>query len=219
MKIVIGHLYYDLMNLYGEIGNIKALAYHLKEQGIKYEVKNISIEEDINFDELDLIYIGSSTENNREIAFEHLKKYKNEIKEAIENNKFFLITGNALTLFSKEYLGIFDFHYEESKRNVNEINLNYKDKDIYGFINNSDKLTYGNVNNLFMNDGIKYNNFYGTTLIGPLLVRNPEFLKEFIKDLIKSKDKKFKLKKINIKLNELAYDEFMEFKKTKVHIK
>ena len=70
-----------------------------------------------------------------------------------------------------------------------------------------------------MNDGIKYNNFYGTTLIGPLLVRNPEFLKEFIKELIKSKDKKFKLKKINTKLNELAYDEFIEFKKTKVHIK
>ena len=25
MKIVIGHLYYDLMNLYGEIGNVMAL--------------------------------------------------------------------------------------------------------------------------------------------------------------------------------------------------
>lgn len=64
MEITIGHLYYDLMNLYGEIGNIKVLTYHLKNQGIKVNIKNLSIDDDINFDELDLIYIGSGTNNN-----------------------------------------------------------------------------------------------------------------------------------------------------------
>ena len=65
MEITIGHLYYDLMNLYGEIGNIKVLTYHLKNQGIKVNIKNLSIDDDINFDELDLIYIGSGTNNNQ----------------------------------------------------------------------------------------------------------------------------------------------------------
>ena len=219
MKFTIGYLYYDLMNLYGDIGNIKALTYHLKEQGIKPIIKRLSIDDDINFNELDLIYIGSSTENNREIAFNHLKKYKKEIKNQIENNKPFLITGNALTLFAKEYLDIFNINYQKSNRNVSEITTKYKNIDIYGFINNEDKLIYNNIENLFQNDGIKYKNFYGTTLIGPILVRNPEFLKDFLEIIIKNKKKDFQLKKINIKLNEKAKKEYIEFKKTKVHIK
>ena len=38
MKINILCLYYDLMNLYGDTGNIKVLKYHLEELGIKYTV-------------------------------------------------------------------------------------------------------------------------------------------------------------------------------------
>lgn len=219
MKFTIGYLYYDLMNLYGDIGNIKALEYHLKEQNIKPIIKRLSIDDKINFNELDLIYIGSSTENNREIAFNHLKKYKKEIKNQIENNKPFLITGNALTLFTKEYLDIFNINYQKSDRNVSEITTKYKNIDIYGFINNQDKLIYNDIENLFQNDGIKYKNFYGTTLIGPILVRNPKFLKEFLQEIIKEKYNNFKFKKINISINEKSYKEFIEFKKTKVHIK
>ena len=37
MKLVIGHLYYDLMNLYGENGNIKVLEKQLKEQGSRFK--------------------------------------------------------------------------------------------------------------------------------------------------------------------------------------
>ena len=66
------------MNLYGEIGNIKALTYHLKEQGIKYEVKNISIDEDINFDELDLIYIGSGSEETFLILIAFFLEFNND---------------------------------------------------------------------------------------------------------------------------------------------
>ena len=43
MKITIGYLYYDLLNLYGDSGNIKTLKYHLEEQGINVEIKNLTI--------------------------------------------------------------------------------------------------------------------------------------------------------------------------------
>ena len=76
MEITIGHLYYDLMNLYGEIGNIKVLTYHLKNQGIKVNIKNLSIDDNINFDELDLIYIGSGTNNNQLLVLNDILKYK-----------------------------------------------------------------------------------------------------------------------------------------------
>ena len=221
MNIKIGYLYYDLMNLYGEIGNIKALTYHLNEQGIKTEIKYLSLEDKINVKDLDLIYIGSGTEDNRKLVFDNLKKYKKDIEKAIEDNKFFLVTGNATTLFSKNYLDIFDFDVEESPRIVKEVitKFQYTNKDIYGLYNYSDDVNYNGINNLFKDDGISYKNFYATYLIGPLLVRNPEFTKYFVKELIKSKDKKFKFKKFNTYIDEKAYDEYITFKKNKKTIK
>ena len=43
MKIIIGYLYHDLMNLYGDSGNVKALTYHLKEQGAEVEVRTFTV--------------------------------------------------------------------------------------------------------------------------------------------------------------------------------
>ena len=43
MKIVIANLYYDLLNLYGDSGNIKAIKKALESQKIKVEIINLSI--------------------------------------------------------------------------------------------------------------------------------------------------------------------------------
>lgn len=226
MKIVIGHLYYDLMNLYGEIGNIKVLENVLTSAGVKVEVKKLSLDDDISFDDLDLVYIGSGTEESRNIVLNDIKKYKDDINKAILNNKFFLITGNALSLFGKSLYGVDAlncFNYEVSKsdnRIVKEVvtKTNLIKNDIYGFMNHSD--IYSNLDNcLFDNEGIHVNNFYGSLLIGPLLARNPMFTKYFVKSLIKSKDKNFKFKSFNFNLEEKAYNEYIVFKKTKKHIK
>jgi len=222
MKLNILCLYHDIMNLYGDTGNINVIKYHLEEQNIKYKIDYLSIENDLNFKNYDLILIATGSENNRKIVLNHLIKYKKDIKDAIENNKFFLITGNALSMFGKKLynekaLEIFDFEVTESKERISKeviINSNIT-KPIYGFINHQD-ITTINENNLFENEGIHYKNFYGTYIIGPILSRNPEFLEYFLKDLITQKDKKFKIKKLNTKINEKAYNEFIEFKKTKV---
>ncbi len=221
MKIIIGYLYYDMMNLYGDSGNINVLEYHLKNQGINYEIKKLTNLDNIDFNKLDMIYIGSSTEENRKLCLEHLIKYKDDIKEFINSNKFILSTGNSLYMFGKNGLNIFDFNVIEKNRIVKEVTTkcNFCKNDIYGFINTSDHITYGNVNNLFTNEGIIYNNFYGTYMIGPLLVRNYEFTTNFIKKLILSKDKNFKFKKFNFNLDKKAYNEYIEFKKNKIHIR
>ena len=39
MEINILHLYYDLLNLYGENGNIKALKKHLEEMGVRVNIE------------------------------------------------------------------------------------------------------------------------------------------------------------------------------------
>ena len=101
MIIHIAHLYYDLMNLYGEIGNIKALKYSLENSGVKVQIDNLTINDNIDFNKYDILYIGMGTEDNQILVLNDILKYKEEIKEYIENNKFILATGNSIELFGK----------------------------------------------------------------------------------------------------------------------
>jgi len=104
MEIKIAHLYYDLMNLYGENGNIKALKKQLEEQNTSVKVLSLTIDDELNFNEYDMVYIGAGTEENQKLVVKHLLKYKNEIETAIHQNKLFLITGNAIELFGRYIL-------------------------------------------------------------------------------------------------------------------
>lgn len=222
MEITIGHLYYDLMNLYGEIGNIKVLTYHLKNQGIKVNIKNLSIDDNINFDELDLIYIGSGTNNNQLLVLNDILKYKEDIHKYYNDNKFFLITGNAIELFGKQIIDIdnnvheglklFDYYTKENKKRiVNEVYIPslFTKENILGFNNHFGSIYKDNIK--LDNDFIFNNNFYGTYTLG-LLPRNPSFTKYFIKQLIINKNKKFKIKDFNFKLDKKAYTDFIAFK-------
>lgn len=223
MEITIGHLYYDLMNLYGESGNIKVLTYQLEKQNIKVNVKKLSIKDEINFDELDLIYIGSGTLNNQKLVLNDILKYKNDIYKYYNNNKFFLITGNAIELFgkyiidinNKKYncLGLFDYYTKENKKRI--VNEVYKQSkfvkdNILGFNNHYGSI-YDSEDNILDDKGIFNNNFYGTYTLG-LLPRNPLFTKYFIKKIILEKNKKFKFKDFNFKLDKKAYLNFIAFK-------
>ena len=87
MKIKIAHLYYDLMNLYGENGNVRALKKYFEQENVECEIHFLTINDIINFNDFDLYYIGMGSEKSQELVIEDLKKYKKEIKEAINNNK------------------------------------------------------------------------------------------------------------------------------------
>lgn len=230
MKIVIAYLYYDLLNLYGESGNLKSLKLHLESQGIEPIINFLTIDDELDFNKYDLVIMSAGTEHNQKIALRHLLKYQKELKNAIENNKYFLITGNAIDLFGKyiltkdkkkiKCLDIFDYHVEESeKRLVNDALFLNRDTNEYilGFQNQSSILVGGNnplfdviVGNEFSNkeEGIHYKNFYGTYLIGPLLVRNPSFEEKFIKELVLSIDKNFEFKPFDFELETEAYDKY-----------
>ena len=233
MNIKIAYLYYDLMNLYGESGNIKVLKQQLENQNIKVTVNFLTLDDEIDFTKYDVFYIGSGTENNQKIVLNNLLKYKTAIETAIDTGKFFLCTGNAIEFFGNSIiennntykgLGIFDFEAKhEEFRIVDEVLFKCPliDKYIIGFQNQCGVIKSDNLN-LFdvvkgigsypnsKKEGIYYNNFYGTYVIGPILVRNPELLKYLIKKLIISKNPKFKFKKFIQKYETLANDNFMK---------
>ena len=209
----IAYIYYDLLNLYGESGNIKMIDKVLTDNKIKHEILYLSLEDKLKFKDYDLVYIGSGTETNQLIALENLKKYKKDIKKYIEEDKFFLSTGNSVDYFGKyierdqkyDGLNIFDYKVSNDTRKMQDVCIksNLKIKDIYGFINNSSYIK-DNKKYLFDKEGVHYKNFYGTYILGPILVRNPEFLKYFM-DKLANKKLKYDLK------NETkAYELFVE---------
>ena len=230
--IKIAHLYYDLMNLYGDNGNIKALKEALESQGIKAEIKQLSIDDNIDFNDFDVIYIGPGTYNNEKIVLRHLLKNKDKIKEAFDNNKFFLITGNALELFGKciidgytilEGLGLIDF--VATKRSSNLVSEVYARCDfldnylVLGFKNQDSTIEfkeltvfdiikgYG-INEITLGEGILIKNFFGTYMLGPILVRNPELLMYFTKKIIDSKYDNFEYKPFDLGIQIKAHDEY-----------
>ncbi len=200
----IAHLYYDLLNLYGENGNILALKHHLEKHNLKVTVDYLSIEDTIDFAKYDFFYMGSGNDEAISLCMNHLLKYQSDITNAIANHKFFLITGNALVLFGKTYknlpaLNIFDYLSEEIDfRIVGEqfYKMPLLNQPIIGFTNRNCILRLVKENYLFevkkgtgyvpkaIVEGIWKNNFYGTFLLGPLLIRNPHFTEYLVEQIM-----------------------------------
>ena len=230
-KIKIAHLYYDLMNLYGENGNIRFLKKKLEDQGLDVDVHFLSLEDKIDFKQYDFYYIGTGSEENKELVLNNILKYQEEIKDAINDKKYFLVTGNALDLFGKKIykkdgtnldaIGMYGYaSTEEEFRIVGE--QYYKceliDHNIIGF-QNRDYTMSDNGDNLFkvikgtgynpnINfEGIHDNNFYGTYLLGPILVRNPYFTDYIIKEICTTFDIEYK----EPDKSDMAYKAYHEY--------
>lgn len=232
--IKIAHLYYDLMNLYGDNGNIKALKYQLERQGIKVSIDFLTIGDKFDFNNYDMLYIGPGTYNNQQLVLKDILRYKKEIKNFIEQNKIVLATGNSIELFGKSIktlsnkkikcLNIFEFESEQVDiKLVGETIAFNKDIKNYiiGFQNQNSIIK--NFNNFWLDiksgigsngnskkEGINYNNFYGTYLIGPILVRNPNLLELICKKLILMKKNNFQFKKFDFTLENKAYNEYLQ---------
>lgn len=195
------HLYYDLLNLYGEQGNILALKRAFKNQNVEIEVDYLSVQDKIDFKKYDLVYLGSGSTENLLIALEDIKRHKKELKKYIESKKVLLATGNSYLLFGQKInnldaLGIFDYYAASSEKMAQESLMElYQEKDIIGF-QNREFMVNNKRNHLFkVKEGLCDNlkseyegyheyNFYGTFVIGPLLIRNPHFTNKLVKEIM-----------------------------------
>ena len=199
-------LFPEFCNLYGDISNMKYLKKCLPNANFietAFDEEPLFIKEDVS-----LIYLGPMTESMQEKVITKLKPYKEKIKEQIEKNVVFLITGNALEIFGEyienedgsqiEALGVFNIY---AKRDMlhrhNSLFIGeFEDIEIVGF-KSQFTMCYGDNNkNYFAKvqkgiginkdsnlEGIKENNFFGTYLIGPILILNPLFTKKIIEKM------------------------------------
>lgn len=79
----IAHLYYDLMNLYGENGNLRYFLKKLEEQDIKVELHFLTVGDKIDFEKYDFYYMGMGSEENQIIVLEdfcNIKKISKKLQ-------------------------------------------------------------------------------------------------------------------------------------------
>lgn len=195
MQITIGHLYPNELTLYGENGNIKALKYALEQESIKVSIININKEDKIDFNKIDFLYIGSGRKEFLEAISTRLEPLKEDFLDYIKKDKVFLVTGNAISIFS--FLNLYEIEYYENRRVADvEATTSLCKGSILGFQNtdclikstnhilfNIDK-GYGNNDTLM--EGYQEHNFYATSIIGPILARNDKLTNYFVDTLIKN---------------------------------
>ena len=191
--------------------NIQVLRYRIEKRGYKAIIDRYCINDEApDFNSYDLVFAGGGADNEQSILADDLIKYKDNIKEAINNGVFFLLICGAYQLFGKYYKGvegnivegldIFDYYTEaiaDRKQRcigniVIEANLNGVKTKVIGFENHGGqtfnisnsfgKVLYGNGNKFGdTEEGFFLNNVIATYLHGPLLSKNPEVTDYIIK--------------------------------------
>ncbi len=210
-EIKILYLYPDILDLYGDIGNIKVLKYRMEKRGISVIVDTYSIGDKApDFSSYDIVFSGGGADNEQKILSEDLVQYNDKIKEAVNKGVFFLLICGSYQLFGKYYKGVdgeiipglevFDYYTEaiedRSKRCIGnivlEIEIDGEKTKIIGFENhggqtfdtkeNFGSVLFGNGNKFGdSKEGFRINNVIGTYLHGPLLSKNPKLTDYIIK--------------------------------------
>ncbi len=237
-KITICHLYPDVLNLYGDRGNIIALKKRLEWREIECEIKEANIGDSIDVDSTDIFFIGGGQDFEQEVLLKDLSSGKGEqITQAVESGKVFLAICAGYQILGKyykthtgeicEFIGALDVFTEGQKQRMignytYECELDGQKTKIIGFENHSGKtylgqnvkpfgkVLYGNGNNgEDHTEGARYKNVYATYAHGPVLPKNPKLSDELIKIALKNRYGDISLSELDDSFENNAH-EYME---------
>ncbi|HBD87086.1 MAG TPA: glutamine amidotransferase [Clostridiales bacterium] len=200
MEISICHLYPDVLNLYGDRGNVLCMQKRLAWRGIDCTVAGIQIGDSRPLSGFDLFFIGGGQDFEQEILLRDLgNKKAADIKAAAEDGKPFLCVCGGYQLMGKtyetskgvrcDYLGVLDmFTVGAEKRVTGNFAFEFEGVPVVGFENHSGRTflgegvsPLGRVISGFGNngkdgtEGARYQNVFGTYSHGPVLPKNPAF--------------------------------------------
>lgn len=103
MKLNICHLYPDLLDLYGDRGNILTLSARAQWRGIEAAVQRVSLGEPLDFGAIDILFIGGGSDREQNILVKDLMKRKHEFKAAIEDGMVVLAICGGYQLLGDYY--------------------------------------------------------------------------------------------------------------------
>jgi len=202
MKVVIGHLYPDYLNIYADRGNIAVFERRAAWRGIELDVEEIGPEDEVRAGAYDLLYIGGGQDREQALIAPDLAAKGESVKAAVEAGAALLAVCGGYQLLGQFYrdrsgaelpgVGLFPLHTVAGERRmIGDVLLECElepglRRTLAGFENHAGR-TYlddgaqplGRVVAGFGNDGesgyegCRVGKALGTYLHGPLLPRNP----------------------------------------------
>ncbi len=230
MILEVAHLYPDLLNLYGDSGNVRCIQKRCEWRNIECRVHPLVSGTDLKFENYDLIFIGGGQDSEQSVVLGDLTDRKiNSLQNAVNASKTVLAICGGYQLLGKYYethdgkrmnfTGIIDFYtVGREKRLIGNYEFKTKDKiRIIGFENHSGR-TYlgegvsplGRVIKGFGNngkdrtEGVRYKNTFCSYCHGPMLPKNPDFADLLIKSALETKYGKAQLEPLDCTLEVLA---------------
>lgn len=230
MKLVVGYLYGDLMNIYGDTGNIICLKKRVQWRGIDVEVKNISIGDKLKKGEVDIFFFGGGQDQQQELVAKDLQKKAKVIKTEIERGVPLLSVCGGYQLLGEYYkpargaklpgIGLFQVYtVAGNKRMIGNIVVESMFGKLVGFENHSGQTFlkkgstslgmvlkgFGN-NGADQTEGCIYKNAIGCYMHGSLLPKNPHLADWLLKKALEVKyGKKIELKPLDDSLESQAH--------------
>ncbi len=123
LSLSICHLYGDLMNTYGDNGNISAIKYRCNKRNIAIKVENITLENNLEKD-FDFYFFGGGQDKTQKIVSSNLRSKSKKLKESIEKGSVMLSICGGYQLLQNYFktkegkiipgIGLFDAHTEGS---------------------------------------------------------------------------------------------------------
>ena len=198
MRIRVGHLYPDYLNIYADRGNIAVLTARAVARGHKLDVAAIGLGDSIPND-VDLFYVGGGQDREQELVAPDFAARAEVLRDAVAGGAAFLAVCGGYQLLGRFYrdlrgvelpgAGLLPLHTVAGERRmIGDVLLDcpWAGETLAGFENHAGRTILddraeplGRVVAGFGNDGesgfegCRAGRVYGTYLHGPLLPRNP----------------------------------------------
>ncbi len=214
-------MYHDIMDLYGDKGNIMVLKKRCLDRNIEFHLDTCGIGEQKDLSQYDLIFLGGGADKEQISLIPDLLSRKENIKKAMDEHTFVLLICGGYQLFGQYYIAadgskieglkFYDYYTDtgkEGKRCIGNIileaDLDGLKTKIIGFENHGGqtenvKSPLGKVLKGYGNSfDAGYEGFYdgkilGTYLHGPLLPKNPQVADFVITKAIQKRNPDFSL--------------------------
>lgn len=198
--LTIYHLYPDLLNLYGDKGNIAVLKMRCQKRGIEAKIKTLTAGQKADFSDVDIVLLGGGSDREQLIVSRYRDMVASQFKQYVED-------GGVTLAVCAGYQLMGNFYEADGKRiecfkildidtisgdgrligNIAvEAHLGAKTAIIAGFENHGGRTDIKNHTPLGRvifgygsdgsgkNEGVIYKNTIATYLHGPILPKNPE---------------------------------------------
>lgn len=202
--VVIAHMLPDLLNLYGDGGNVRILEQRLRWRGIPVEVCRIQHGEAVDFSQVDLVFMGGGPDREQKLASEQLLAMRDELAAYVEGDGPLLAICGGYQILGRQWLwgdelvpglGLIDMETRRPGTSADRLIDNMVLESplaahpVVGYENHAGRTYLGDGVEGFgrvvsscghgNNDddrveGARYKNVVGTYSHGPLLSKNPE---------------------------------------------